>query len=99
MKHSQRLSAAPLKVWLAIKENGEVLCAHCNCMAGLGEVCSHVAAVLFTAEANTQIKNCTSSTSLPCSWLPSSFQTVPCGRYLIWTLPLQDAEEKLLFMK
>ena len=53
VKHSQRLSDAPLKVWLAIKENGEVVCAHCNCMAGLGEVCSHVAAVLFTAEANT----------------------------------------------
>ena len=78
VKHSQRLSDAPLKVWLAIKENGEVVCAHCNCMAGLGEVCSHVAAVLFTAEANTQIKNRTSSTSLPCSWLPPSFQTVPC---------------------
>ena len=78
VKHSQRLSDAPLKVWLAIKENGEFVCAHCNCMAGLGEVCSHVAAVLFTAEANTQIKNRTSSTSLPCSWLPPSFQTVPC---------------------
>ena len=54
VKHSQRLSVAPLKVWLAIKENGEVVCAHCNCMAGLGEVCSHVAAVLFTAEANKE---------------------------------------------
>ena len=41
------------------------------------DVCSHVAAVLFTAEANTQVKNRTSSTSLPCAWLPPSFQTVP----------------------
>ena len=77
VKHSQRLSDTPLKVWVAVEENGEVLCAHCNCMAGLGEVCSHVAALLFTAEANTQVKNRTSSTSLPCAWLPPSFQTVP----------------------
>ena len=77
VKHSQRLSDTPLKVWVAVKENGEVVCAHCNCMAGLGEVCSHVTAVLFTAEANTQVKNRTSSISLPCAWLPPSFQTVP----------------------
>ena len=77
VKHSQRLSDTPMKVWVAVKENGEVVCAHCNCMAGLGEVCSHVAAVLFTAEANTQVKNHTSSTSLPCAWLLPSFQTVP----------------------
>ena len=56
VKHSQRLSLPPLKVWLAVKQSGEVLCAHCSCMAGLGEACSHVAAVLFTAEANTQTK-------------------------------------------
>ena len=37
-----------------------------------------MAAVLFTAEANTQVKNHTSSTSLPCTWLPPSFQSVPC---------------------
>jgi len=37
-----------------------------------------MAAVLFIAEANTQINNCTSSTSLPCAWLLPSFQAVPC---------------------
>jgi len=46
-------------------------------MAGLGEACSHVAAVLFTADANTKIKAGFSTTSLPCSWLPKSFQFVP----------------------
>ena len=52
VKHSQSLSVAPLKAWIAIKGDGEILCAHCTCMAGLGEACSHVAAVLFAAEAN-----------------------------------------------
>ena len=74
VKHSQRLSATPLKVWTAIKHSGEIICAHCTCMAELGETCSHVAAVLFTAEANYQFKQQTSSTSLPCAWLPPSFQ-------------------------
>jgi len=46
-------------------------------MAALGETCSHVAAVLFTAEANSQFKQQTSSTSLPCTWLLPSFQCVP----------------------
>ena len=38
-------------------------------MAGLGEACSHTTASLFTLEGNTKI-------SLPCSWLPPSFQSV-----------------------
>ena len=51
VKHSQRLSALPLKVWVATRQNGEVLCAHCMCMAGIGEACLHTAALLFAAEA------------------------------------------------
>ena len=58
------------------KENGETLCGHCTCMAGLGEACSHVAAVLFAAQTNTLTKRQFSSTSLPCSWLPPSFRSV-----------------------
>ena len=66
-----------VKVWCGIKQSGELICAHCTCMAGLGEACSHVAAVLFTADANTKIKAGFSATSLPCSWLLKSFQFVP----------------------
>ena len=29
----------------------QVLAAHCDCMAGLGESCSHIAAILFKIEA------------------------------------------------
>ncbi|KAL5457379.1 hypothetical protein EMCRGX_G034630 [Ephydatia muelleri] len=31
--------------------SGTVVTAHCTCMAGLGEVCSHIGAVLFKVEA------------------------------------------------
>ena len=77
--HSQRLSATPLRPWVAVEKIGSVLCAHCNCMAGLGEACSHIAAVLFALEANMQARKSMSSTSLPCSWLPPSFQSVQCA--------------------
>ena len=49
-------------------------------MAGLGEACSHVAAVLFLLEANSQLKRETSCTSRPCYWLPPAFKTVPFAR-------------------
>ena len=76
VKHSQTLSATPLKVWIGCKSNGEVVAAHCTCMVGIGEACSHIAAVLFAAEANTQVKQQQSCTSFPCAWLPPSFRSV-----------------------
>ena len=77
VKHSQSLSLPSLKVWVSVKQSGEVLCAHCTCMAGAGEACSHIASVLFTLDLNTQMKQQFSCTSLPCSWLPSTFRSVP----------------------
>ena len=59
IKHLQRLSAPPLKVWVATMHDGEVLSAHCTCMAGIGEACSHSAALLLVAEANMQLKEST----------------------------------------
>ena len=76
VKHSQSLSLIPLKIWLFITLDGEVVCGHCTCMAGLGEAYSHVATVLFAAEANSITKRQFSSTSQPCSWLPPTFRTV-----------------------
>ena len=49
VKHSQRLSLSPVKA-IGSEKKGVVLCAHCNCMAGLGEACSHITAILFTLE-------------------------------------------------
>ena len=76
VRHSQSISATPLKPWVGMKKNGCIVAAHCTCKAGLGEACSHVAGLLFTLEANTRVKHQTSCTSLPCSWLPPSFQDV-----------------------
>ena len=50
------------------------------CVAGQGEACSHVTALLFTLEANSQVQKSLSCTSLPCYWLPPTFRTVPFAR-------------------
>ena len=41
VRHSQRVSATPVRTWVAVKQDGAVVCAHCTCIAGLGEACSH----------------------------------------------------------
>ena len=41
------------------------MCAHCDCMAGLGEVCSHVGAIPFYVESAYRVKNCT---EVSCAW-------------------------------
>ena len=76
VRHSQKVSATPLHPWIGVEKNGTIICGHCDCMAGLGEACSHIAAVLFALEYNTRIVAGTTCTSLPCSWLPPSFQSV-----------------------
>ena len=38
-----------------MEETGEVCCAHCKCMADLGEVCTHIAAILFHLETVARI--------------------------------------------
>jgi len=47
------------------------MCTHC--MAGLREACSHIAALLFTAQTNTEQKSQCACTTFPCSWLLPSF--------------------------
>ena len=97
VKHSQKLSAPSLKPWIALERSGTVVCAHCTCMAGLGEVCSHVAAVLFLMEANTKMKDRTSCTSLPCYWLPPAMQSVPYAPVaeIDFTTPAQKRQKIL----
>ena len=76
VKHSQSLSVPAVKPWFTAENGGVVICAHCTCMAGLGEVCSHISALLFAVEANTHMQSNLSCTSRLCSWLPPSTASV-----------------------
>ena len=51
VRHSQRLTKAPLPVWITASKEGTILSAHfLGCKAGLAESSSHVASVLFYME-------------------------------------------------
>ena len=72
MHHSQKFDQ-PLKPWVAVQQDGVILTGHCTCMAGLGESCSHLTAVLFAIEAGVRNYKDIACTSKPCSWTaPSS---------------------------
>ena len=63
------MNETPLKPWVAATNEGTVVTAHCNCMAGLRGACSHIGAILFTVEAGVWIKHSTTCMSGPCKWL------------------------------
>lgn len=50
VNHNYALSASHLQPWVVINNSGVVICGHCICMAGLGETCSHVGALLYLLE-------------------------------------------------
>eukprot|EP00117_Sycon_ciliatum_P019190 scpid45373/ scgid17476/ PHD finger protein ING1; Protein INHIBITOR OF GROWTH 1 len=80
VRHSQSVSGTHLQPWIAAQNDGSVICAHCTCMAGLGESCSHVAALLFSLYSRTQLIQNTGSTSLPCQWSTPSMKEVEYAR-------------------
>jgi hypothetical protein len=63
------MSATPLQPWLIALPNERILAAHCNCMASLGEMCSHVGALLFAIEATVKIRNSATVTEEKAYWL------------------------------
>ena len=69
------------------ESNGEVCCAHCNYVAGLGETCSHIAAALFYLEAIARIqgtsKTCTQES---CQWI------IPPYMKSVKYLPIKEIE-------
>ena len=76
---SQRISDVSHKLWLLIsKADGNVIRAHCTCMAGMGSTCNHIAAALFRIEAAMRYGlSKPSCTAKPCEWLPNRKSVVP----------------------
>ncbi|XP_060084947.1 uncharacterized protein LOC132564294 [Ylistrum balloti] len=71
--HSQRLKEKPLILWVISDADGKVIGAHCNCMAGLGESCTHISALLFTIEGTVKVRDSKTVTQEPTYWmLPSA---------------------------
>lgn len=82
VRRSQRMNDPPIKVWIIANKEGVIASAHCfNCLAGLGESCSHIASVLFYIEAWTQIHGKLACTQVKCTWLlPTYVKEVPYSK-------------------
>ncbi|XP_066272266.1 uncharacterized protein [Branchiostoma lanceolatum] len=71
VKHSQKWNDPCVLVWVITSPGGTILSAHCrDCLAGLGECCSHVASVLFYLEMYHRVSADVASTDLANAWLP-----------------------------
>ena len=82
VRHDQsQFAKTPNHTWIGISADGSIINRHCTCMAGIGEVCSHIGATMFylqvTSEyAKRNLKGQDGCTSIPCSWLPPSTKEV-----------------------
>ncbi|KAH7958673.1 hypothetical protein HPB49_004137 [Dermacentor silvarum] len=70
VRHSQAFCDKPFEPWLLAKEDGEIVNAHCTCKAGLGEACSHIAALLFYIEVVVRMRDGKACTDEENAWLP-----------------------------
>ena len=68
----------PLIPWIVAEESGKVVAGHCNCVAGLGESCSHVASLLWVLEVGVRLRDSMTVTQKKAYWvLPTSVKEVP----------------------
>ncbi|KAM7309489.1 uncharacterized protein ISCGN_013120 [Ixodes scapularis] len=80
VNHSQRLRETPAKVWILVHGDGSIITAHCTCMAGAGEACSHIGAKLFAVETIVRIRDSSTCTQKENRWLPAYTSTVEYKR-------------------
>jgi hypothetical protein len=67
-----------LRPWFIATPEGTVDSAHCDCMAGLGEACSHVGALLFFVDQANRINSTKTVTQEKAYWLmPTGIDRVP----------------------
>ena len=67
--HSQRLREQALRPWIVADKAGTVCTGHCDCMAGLGEACTHIATLLFAIDATVKMRDSKTVTQQPAYWL------------------------------
>ena len=73
------MSETPTRPWNIANMDGKIISAHCDCMAGLGESCSNVGALLFYVEAVVKIRDNKTVTQDKAYWmLPAACKEVPC---------------------
>ena len=61
-----------VKCWVIGEKKGSTCSAHCTCIAGLGECCSHVASI-FYLKVTGKDKDQLSFTQIKSKWIVSKF--------------------------
>ena len=80
---SQQVRDEPRNVWVALKNDGAVLCGWCTCIAGTSETCNHMIAMLYKVEyAVTHGFTNPASTSVPWGWNVSTRRDIEPGKII-----------------
>ena len=67
--HSQRVRDTSLASWIIALDSGTIESAHCNCMSGISETCSHVGALLFAIECYVRHRETRTVTQEKAYWI------------------------------
>ncbi|XP_072385975.1 uncharacterized protein [Diabrotica undecimpunctata] len=78
IKHSQKMNEPSLQAWVLCNQDGSVETGHCTCMAGAGEVCSHVVAILYALQYIAESKDTVSCTDVRSLWNVPKTAKVKC---------------------
>ncbi|XP_048748384.2 uncharacterized protein LOC125660689 [Ostrea edulis] len=96
VRPSWRVTEEPHHPWVAVRKDGQVIAAHCDCMAGLGETCSHIGATSFKMEAAVRLGYTSATcTDIPCEWNQCFTKNVKAARISAINFYKQSAKEKL----
>ena len=72
-----KLSLKPLNPWIIAEKDGKVIASHCDCTAGLGEACTHIASLLYAVDGTVKVRDSRTVTQEPAYWLlPASVKKV-----------------------
>ena len=84
--HSQRLNDKPLTPWIVSMADGRIIAGHCDCTAGLGETCSHIATLLWVLAVGVEKRESLTVTQKSAYWvMPPPMRSVPYA-------PIKDIE-------
>ena len=89
-----RINEKPLDSWVLANSDGEITSAHCTCMAGLGECCSHIGAILFALETSTRMRKEATVTDVPAYWMFPSQANLDTPYKKVKDMNLESAAKK-----
>ena len=67
--HSMRIREKSLIPRIVATKDGVIKAAQCSCQAGLGESCSHVAALMFSLDIKVRLRDSKTVTEKPAYWM------------------------------